>query len=185
MNSRSEVKRIDIMPIKINMEKDLHELENILNAEQNLFSVYLAELAEQQKHLIENNLDGLKNSIREINLLAQKILSLECGRKTVIKKISEELRLDKNDIPLGNLLARFKGRNLEELERLRNTILDTHVKATVQKKRNKILINQSMNVIRQKVNYLNEKNNSRINRDNPVQKWEYGKPGKELITGTA
>jgi hypothetical protein len=173
------------MPIKINMEKDLRELESILNAEQDLFSVYLEELTEQQKHLIENNLDGLNNSIREINLLAQKVLTLERERKDVIKRISGKLRLDKDDITLNNLLARFTGRNSEELERLRNTILDTHVKATVQKERNKFLIKQSMIVIRQTVNYLNEKNNPGITHDKPVRKGEYGDEGKGLLTRTA
>jgi flagellar biosynthesis chaperone FliJ len=166
------------------MEKDLRELESILNTEQDLFSVYLEMLTEQQKHLIENNLDELNKSIREINILARKILRLERERKEVIKKISEKLRLDEDDISLGNLLARFTGRNSEELERLRNTILDTHVKATVQKERNKFLIKQSMNVIRQTVNYLNEKNNPPIANDEPIRKGEYCDEGKGLLTGT-
>jgi hypothetical protein len=167
------------------MEKDLHELENILNTEQDLFSVYLEMLTEQQKHLIENNLDELNNSIREINLLARKVLTLERERKELIKRISEKLRLDEDDITLSNLLARFTGRNSEELERLRNTILDTHVKATVQKERNKFLIKQSMTVIRQTVNYLNEKNNPAITHDRHVREGEYEDQGKKLSTRTA
>lgn len=167
------------------MEKDLRELESILNTEQDLFSVYLEMLTEQQRHLIENNLDELNKSIREINILARKILRLERERKEVIKKISEKLRLDKDDISLSNLLDRFTGRNSEELERLRNTILDTHVKATVQKERNKFLIKQSMNVIRQTVSYLNEKNNPAITHDRHVRKGKYDDQGKRLLTRTA
>jgi hypothetical protein len=155
--------------MKINMEKDLHEL---LIEEQNLFSVYLRELAEQQKHLIENDLDGLKDSIREINQLAQKFMSLEKIRKETVKRILEESQIGKNDINLNNLMARFKGRNLEELERLRNTILDTHVKATVQKERNKRLIKQSMNIIRQSVNHPDENDNPRGGRGVPVPQAE-------------
>ena len=102
-------------------------------------------MAEQQKHLIDNDLEGLKDSIRKINLLAQKFMTLEKARKEIIKRILEKSRIGKNDINFNNLMARFKGRNLQELERLRNTILDTHVKATIQKERSKQLIKQSMN----------------------------------------
>jgi len=173
------------MPMKINMEKDLHELERILIEEQNLFSVYLRELAEQQKHLIENDLDGLKDSIREINQLAQKFMTLEKARKEIVKRILEESRIGKNDINLSGLMARFKGRNLEELERLRNTILDTHVKATVQKERNKRMIKQSMNIIRQSVNHPDEKDNPCGGHNNalPLEECKDDKMG--LLTGSA
>ena len=173
------------MPMKINMEKDLHELESILIEEQNLFSVYLRELAEQQKHLIDNDLEGLKDSIRKINLLAQKFMTLEKARKEIIKRILEKSRIGKNDINFNNLMARFKGRNLQELERLRNTILDTHVKATIQKERSKQLIKQSMNIIRQSVNNTVEKDDPCGCHDEPVPQGKCIDEKMELLTGTA
>jgi len=173
------------MPMKINMEKDLHELESILIEEQNLFLVYLREMAEQQKHLIENDLEGLKESIREINLLAQKFMTLEKARKEIIKRILERSRIGKNDINFNKLMARFKGRNLQELEKLRNTILDTHVKATVQKERSKRLIKQSMNIIRQSVNNPVEKDNPCGCHDEPVPQGKCNGEKMELLTGTA
>lgn len=167
------------------MEKDLLELESILKAEQNLLSVYLEELTDQQNYLIENDLDGLKNSIRELNLLAQKALTLENGRKAVIKRISLKLNMGNNDVTLSNLLARFEGRNFDELERLRNTILDVHIKVTARKECNELLINQSMNVIKQTVDYLNDRNNSRITFENTAVKGGNGNDRKGLLSKTA
>lgn len=167
------------------MERELRELESILKAEQKLFTAYLEKLTEQQQYLIENDLKGLRESIEKISLLAQEALTLENGRKKVIEKISGKLKVDKNDITLGKLLDRFKGRNFEDLEHLRNAILDTHVKVAAQRERNQLLINQSMNVIRQTVDYLNERNNPRVTYDNPARKNSVISDNRCLLTRTA
>ena len=158
------------MPIEFMMEKELRELETILESERRLFVKYLEKLTAQQKQLIENDLQGLRESISKINLLAQEAITLESGRKNVIAKISKKLNTDKENVTLNNLLERFKGYNFEELDRLRNAILETHAKATVQRERNELLINQSMSVIGQTVNYLNERNNPSAVYENPVCK---------------
>jgi hypothetical protein len=167
------------------MEKELRELESILKAEQKLFAIYLEKLTEQQKHLIENNLNGLRDTIEKISILAQEAMTLENGRKNVISRISDKLKIDKDDITLSKLLDRFKEHNFEDLERLRNTILDTHVKATAQRERNELLINQSMSVIRNTVDYLNERNNPRVTYDNPAKKNGCGVERRGLLTRTA
>lgn len=171
--------------MEIMMERELRELEGILKAEQKLFAVYLEKLTEQQQRLIENDLKGLRDSVEKISLLAQEALTLENGRKNVIARISEKLKVDKNNITLTKLLERFQGRNFEDLEHLRNAILDTHVKVAAQRERNELLINQSMNVIKQTVDYLNERNNPRVTYDNPTRKNSVGSAKRGLLTRTA
>ncbi|UCC78327.1 MAG: flagellar protein FlgN [Candidatus Zixiibacteriota bacterium] len=167
------------------MEKELRELESILRAEQKLFGIYLEKLIEQQRYLIENDLKGLKDSIEKISLLAQEAMTLENGRKNVIARISEKLKVDENDITLSKLLDRFKGHKFQELEHLRDAILDTHVKATAQRERNELLINQSMNVIGRTVNYLNERKNPRVTYDNPTGKNGVASDNRGLLVRTA
>ena len=101
------------MPMQFMMEKELRELEAILEAEQNLFAKYLERLTLQQRCLIENDLQGLRESIESINILAQEAVMLESGRKNVIARISGKLEVAREDMTLNNLLARFKGHNFD------------------------------------------------------------------------
>jgi len=171
--------------MEIMMERELRELESILKAEQKLFAIYLEKLTEQQKHLIENNLSGLRDTIEKVSLLAQEAMTLENGRKNIIARISDKLKIDKDDITLSKLLDRFREHNFEDLESLRNAILDTHVKATAQRERNELLINQSMSVIRNTVDYLNERNNPRVTYDNPIKKNGCGAERRGMLIRTA
>lgn len=167
------------------MEEELRELENILRAEQKLFGIYLEKLTEQQRYLIENDLKGLKDSIEKISFLAQEAMTLENSRKVVIDRISRKLNVDKDDITLSKLLDRFKGHKFEELEKLRNAILDTHFKATAQRERNELLINQSMSIIGRTIDYLNERKNPRVTYEDPTRKNGVPSNGGGLLVRTA
>jgi hypothetical protein len=131
------------------MDKELRELESILEAEQKLFEVHLKRLAEQQRHLIEYDPEGLRDSIDKINLLSQEARMLNRGRKSLIASISRGLKTNKKDIALSRLLNRFKVNNFKQIEHLRNVILNMFLKAAARKEINEYLINQSMNVIGQ------------------------------------
>lgn len=167
------------------MEKELRELEAILEAERKLYAKYLERLTVQQRSLIENDLQGLRESIDSINILAQEAMTLESGRKNVIARISDKLKVAREDITLNNLLDRFKGHNFEQLERLKQAILDTHIKATAQRERNELLINQSMSVIGQTISYLSERNNPSPVYENPVKKNGCSSGKRSLLTRTA
>ena len=150
------------------MERELKELINILNAEYEVFVKYLERLTEQQQYLIENDLDGIKTSVEKINVLAQDAVNLETGRRRIIERLSERLAMNPEDITIGKLIENFKGPNFEELEGLKNTILDIYAKVNTQKKRNELLIEQSMGIIRQTMNHIHQANNPKVIYDNPV-----------------
>ncbi len=167
------------------MNGEIQELETILKAEQKLFTGYVEKLAEQQQCLIENDLEGLKKSIEKINLMAQEALTLESGRKNVIERISKKMNIEEDDITLSNLLSRFKGQNFDELDKLKNAILDIHLKATAQKERNELLINQSMSVIRQTFDFMNQQKNPKATYDNPSKNGDYASERGGMLTRTA
>ncbi|MEE9554276.1 MAG: flagellar protein FlgN [candidate division Zixibacteria bacterium] len=150
------------------MERELKELTEILKAEKEVFVKYLEKLGDQQKALIENNLEDIRSSVQKINVLAQEAVMLENGRRAVIERLSKKIGVDADDVSIGKLLEKFKGPNFEELERLKNTILEIHQKVRTQKSRNELLIEQSMSVIHQTMNYINEMNNPKVTYANPV-----------------
>lgn len=156
------------MPIQIMMDRELKELISILNAEYEVFVKYLESLTEQQQYLIENDLDGIKASVEKINILAQDAVNLETGRRRIIERLSKRLEMNPEDITIGKLIENFKGPNFEELEGLKNTILDIHEKVNNQKTRNELLIEQSMGIIKQTMDYIHQVNNPKAIYDNPV-----------------
>ena len=141
------------------MEKELKQLIGMLDAEYDVFVKYFERLVEQQQYLIENDLDGIKTSVESINVLARNAKNLETGRCRIIERLSKKLALNPEDITIGKLIENFKGPNLEELEGLKNTILDIYAKVNRQKRRNELLVEQSLGTIRQTMNCIQRANN--------------------------
>ena len=150
------------------MERDLKELTEVLKAEKDVFVKYLEKLNLQQAALIENNLEGIRSSIEEINVLAQKAVNLEIGRRSIVDRMSRKLGVAPDDITISKLLEKFKGPNFEELDRLKNTMLEINEKVKTQKYRNELLIEQSMSVIQQSINYIHEASNPKVTYANPM-----------------
>ncbi len=151
------------------MERELRELIAVLKAEHRVFVQYLQKLTEQQDFLIANNLDGVRKSVEVINMLAQEAISLENGRRGIVDKISRKLEMNPDEVTVSRILERLKGPNFEELERLKNTIMDIHQKVSTQKNRNELLIDQSMSIIRQTVNFIRDVNNPKATYENPIK----------------
>ncbi len=166
------------------MDRELKELTEILRAEKEVFVKYFEKLTDQQKALIENNLDDIRSSVEQISVLAQEAVNLENGRRMVIDRLSKKLGMAAEDVSMGKLLEKFKGPNFEELERLKNTILEIHQKVKTQKNRNELLIEQSMSVIRQTVNYINEARNPKATYANPVSTRRGAKESGALLSRT-
>ncbi len=146
----------------------MKELINILNAEYDVFVKYLERLTEQQQYLIENDMEGTKDSLEKINILAQDAINLETDRRNIIGRLSEGLAMNPEDITIGKLIENLKGPNFEELEELKNTIFDIYSRVNSHRKRNELLIEQSMGIIRQTMNYIRQTANQKVIHDNPI-----------------
>jgi hypothetical protein len=150
------------------MEQELKELINILNSEYDVFVKYLERLTEQQQFLIENDLGGIKASIEKINFLAQDAVNLESARRRIIERLSEGLAVNPKHITIGKLIKNLKGPNFEKLEGLKNTIQEIYAKVNKHKKRNEILIEQSLGIIRTTMDYILQAGNPKVIYDNPM-----------------
>jgi len=140
------------------MEIDLKELVAILKAEREVFVKYLEKLIDQQRYLTKNDLRGIKSSVKQINALSREAIALEDGRRAAIDRISNELRMNPEDISVSQILEKFKGPKFEELKQLNNMILDIYKKVQIQKTHNELLIERSMNIIKETINNIKEVN---------------------------
>jgi hypothetical protein len=150
------------------MDSRITELTAILQKEEKVFQDYLGLLTQQQENLIKNDLSGIKSSIEKINELAQDAANLENGRRKVVSKLSQNLGMNPEDINISRILESLDGPKFDELESFKNKILEFHRKIASQKRRNQLLIDQSMNVINQTMQFIHEIGNPKATYDNPV-----------------
>lgn len=150
------------------MDSRITELTDILQKEEKVFQEYLGLLTQQQENLIKNDLSGIESGIDKINLMAQEAANLENGRHMVVAKLSQNLSMNPEDINISRILELLDSPKFDELESLTNKILDFHRKIASQTRRNELLIDQSMNVINQAMQFIDEISNPRATYDNPV-----------------
>jgi hypothetical protein len=136
-----------ILPIKIMMERQLHELLRILNAEYEVFVSCLERLTDQQRFLQEDDKVAFSSNRRGLSHLVRKAAELETRRKTVIEAISKEMNLRAGDKSVMELLDSLKEPGFRGFSELKKTIIDAYDKAEIQKRRNDSLIRQSMDII--------------------------------------
>lgn len=150
------------------MDSRITELTDILQKEEKVFQEYFSLLTQQQENLLKNDLSGIKSSIDKINELAQMAANLENGRHRVLAKLSQNLGMSSKDINISRILESLGGPKFDELESLNNKILEFHQKIASQKQRNELLINQSMNIINQTMQFIHEIADPKATSDNPV-----------------
>jgi hypothetical protein len=136
------------------VEREFNELIRILDSENGIYQKYLGLLTEQQDHLINNNIYGIRLTIERINQLAQSAMSLETARLGIIENISATMNTSPENLTIGKLLEKFKGPKFQELEQLKNKILATYDQVMKQKSRNETLIDQSMRIIGHTMNLI-------------------------------
>jgi len=149
------------------MSNRLNELIDVLTREQVVFQEYLALLNEQQAHLIQNDLDGVKSSTDKINELAQEASNLEGSRRLILTRISKEANTEPEKLSISKLIAIFDNPRFKELERFKNAMIETYQRINEQKARNELLIEQSIKMISQTMQYIHEVNNPKATYENP------------------
>ncbi len=167
------------------MQNELNELIKILSAEHKIYQDYLQCLIEQQEFLIQSDLKGIKTSIDKISVLAQKAMNMENGRRTVISRLSAKLGMNPHDVTVSKILQQFEGPRFEELDKLKDKILDTYSKVINQKTRNELLIDQSMNIIQQTMQIINDVENPQPTYDNPAAFRNGANNIKTIVSRTA
>jgi flagellar biosynthesis/type III secretory pathway chaperone len=164
------------------MESNLRELIDILTREQVVFQEYLGLIRDQQKHLIQNDLDAVKDSTDRINALAKEAANLENSRRDILSSISIKIDTEPVRLDVSRLLAIFDNPRFKELEHFKDTMLEIHNRIGEQNTRNELLIEQSIRMISQTMLFINEVNSPDTIYENSSITVEGANGNAELIS---
>jgi hypothetical protein len=149
------------------MNTEIRELSEILGRELEVYQKYLELLTEQQRYLMMNDVQNVKATTDLINNLAQQAADLESGRARVMNRLQRVGAFQTGQETLSRILDKFKGPQFDELEKLKETLLDVHSRIREQSCRNELLIANSMKVIENTMQYIHEMNNPQVTYNNP------------------
>jgi hypothetical protein len=166
------------------MDAEIRELAEILSREQEVYQKYLELLTEQQRYLMNNDVNSVKATTDLINHLAQEAADLESGRARVMNRLQRLGALKPGQDTLARIMEKFKGPQFDELEKLKETLLDVHSKIKEQSTRNELLIANSMQMIANTMQYIHEINNPQVTYNNPSNAKRDSLHQKTLISRT-
>jgi hypothetical protein len=164
------------------MENALNQLINILTKEQELFQQYLDLLTQQQEHLVHNDLDSIRTNAEKINVLVREAADLENSRRFVLVRISQRINADSEKPNLTELLSAFEGPRFKNLERFKDTIFETYNRINEQKARNELLIDQSIKMISQAMQFIHRISDPAATYENPSVSTADGRSSAVLVS---
>jgi hypothetical protein len=125
------------------MANVMDELANTLNQELDTFNRFLVLLDDQSRQIAKNDIDALAKTNADIDLLSNQAADLERYRQSLTHELSEQLKFEKNNPTLNELVNRLDSISSERLLTLRQAILEVHKKIAEKSRRNKFLIDKS------------------------------------------
>jgi hypothetical protein len=125
------------------MANIMDELANTLNQELDTFNRFLVLLDDQNRQIAKNDIDALAKTNADLDMLSNQAGDLERYRQSLTQELSEQLKFEKNNPTLNDLMNRLDSISSERLQRLRQAILEVHKKIADKSRRNKFLIDKS------------------------------------------
>lgn len=145
------------------------ELIDIIHDEIRLFNGLLDLLREEQRAIVEDDLEGIETSVGMQQQIARDAQLLEGRRGQVVESLSRRLDMEYDSVNLGRLIQELESDEGEELTRMREILLELNQKIRTVSENNAFLIRQSMRYTERCLDIL-------IGR--PVGKGMYGKFGR-------
>lgn len=145
------------------------ELIDIIHEEIRLFNVLLDLLQEEQRAIVEDDLEEIGTSVDRQQQIAREAHLLEARRGQVVESLSRRLDMAPDSVSLGRLIQVLESDQGEELAWMRETLLELNQKIRAVSENNAFLIRQSMRYTERCLDIL-------IGR--PIGKGMYGKFGR-------
>lgn len=120
------------------------KLIEVVNAEIRVFNHLLEVLQQEQRALLDDDLQGIEASIAAKQEAAEEARRLESERTLVAQKLARRLELEPGNSTLARLIEAVEGWQGEELTRMRQTLLELNQKIRSTNENNAFLIRQSM-----------------------------------------
>jgi len=143
------------------------KITEVVEREAACLEEFLKLLIDQQKYIVDNEIDNLKNGVARQQEIIKKIKNLEKSRIEILGRLSESENLDPKNLTISSLACHAEGEISEKLLQLQSSLLALHNKIEKAKRKNEFLIEHSMKYIEETIRLLGEK----------------GKPRRDYIPG--
>lgn len=120
---------------------------------------FLELLVNQQKYLVDNDIENLKSGVSRQQEIINQIKELEKSRLGIVACYSETQKLNPGDVTISSLARQAGGEMADKLMELQNSLLSLHQKIEKAKRKNEFLIEHSMKYIEGTIRLIAEKGN--------------------------
>jgi uncharacterized protein YeeX (DUF496 family) len=112
---------------------------------------FLTLLSEEQRALVENDVDSLQKSIEDQEKTIWDARKLEEDRINLTDRLAEKLKIDKDQVNISKLIELVEESYSTKLRELQSTLSSLYAKLERQRKKNEFLIKQSMRCVDQSI----------------------------------
>jgi iron-sulfur cluster repair protein YtfE (RIC family) len=123
------------------------QLIEVINKEILCLEKFLFLLSEEQKFLVEKDLDSLRKSIEEQEQTIRDQRKLEEARIKLTDSLAGKLRIDEQEVNMSKLIELVEESYSTQLRELQSTLVSLYAKLERQRKKNEFLIKQSMKYV--------------------------------------
>jgi hypothetical protein len=123
------------------------QLIQVINSEILCLERFLTLLSEEQRFLVEKDIQSLERSIEEQERAIREQRELEDARIKLTDSIAGKLKIDKQKVNISKLIELVEESYSTELRELQGTLASLYAKLERQRKKNEFLIKQSMKYV--------------------------------------
>lgn len=165
-------------------DNPVKNLVEVFNDEIRLFNRLLDLLSEEQAALLEDDLGAIERGVGEKRRVAEEATRLELARRQAVEAVSQGLEMAPGDTSLGRIIAAMDQGTGEELDGMRQTLLDLNQRIRQANESNAFLIRQSRRYTDRCLNILTGRSDDR-NRYGKSGRRQPGSAGQPLLNRMA
>ncbi|MFT5087310.1 MAG: flagellar biosynthesis/type III secretory pathway chaperone [Candidatus Latescibacterota bacterium] len=151
-------------------EQLLVDLAALINDEIRAFHRLLAALQEEQRAIVEDDIEVIEQCVAVQQEVAVVAHHLEAKRVRIVGQLAEHLDMEPQNVSLSRLVEALEGPRAEELAQMREKLLELNGKIRSVSENNAFLIRQSLRYTERCLDILTAQS--------PTQRGVYGQFGK-------
>ena len=125
----------------------MSQLIEVINSEILCLEGFLTLLSEEQRFLVEKDIDSLGKCIKEQEKSIRDQRELEEARIKLTDSLTAKLKIGKGEVNISKLIELVEESYSTELRELQGTLASLYAKLERQRKKNEFLIKQSMKYV--------------------------------------
>jgi len=129
------------------LNRAVSQLVEVIRQEVICLEKFLTLLAEEQKCLVDNEVDSLRRCIQDQEKTIGEAQKLEEARIKLTDSLAERLKIDKGEVNMSKLIELMEESYSTKLRELQSILFTLYAKLERQRKKNEFLIKQSMKYV--------------------------------------